>query len=108
VNLVAELWELVIGEASEHEPNVSLLQLFGNIGNALRKKRIVPQVRAWVKGNRSKENHNRLAKFVADFNGDIERWIVERTLRTLHPVHNASAVKIWRSGAAHRHPRIRQ
>lgn len=60
-----------------------------------------------VKRNGRKERDAGLPESIRQVNGDVERRIVDGTLRTLHPVHNTGAIWIGRAFAAHRDPRIR-
>ena len=58
----------------------------------------MPQVGVRVKRHRRKEDDDRLTKRVADFDGHVERGIVERALGALHPVNDAAAVRVRPGG----------
>ncbi len=97
----------MIGIAPQHVPDATLARAFSGIGNALREKRVVPQVGVRVERHRRKENHDRLMQCIRGFNRNVERGIVERALGALHPVHHAAAGWIGRAGATDGDARVR-
>ena len=53
--------------APQHVANATLAGPFGGVGNALRQKRVVPQIGMRIERHRRKENHNRLMQCIRGF-----------------------------------------
>ena len=104
-DFVTERRKPVVGEASEHKTDIPPLESVSDVRNALHKEGIVPKVGSGIKRDGSKEDDYRFAKFVGDFDCEIERWIVDGALRTLHPVDNADAIRSRWTRAANGHSR---
>src|SRR5262249_24431984 len=84
----------------QHETDAAFANTLGDVGNTLCKKCVVPQVGVWIERNGREEDHHRLAKDVCGFDGNVERWVAECALRTLHPVDDAAALGVGRTLAA--------
>jgi len=56
----------------------------------------VPEIRMMGMRNELKEHDNRLAQTITGFDGRVERGIIRRSLRALHPVNHASTVGVGR------------
>src|SRR5438270_12264750 len=80
--------------AAEHEANAALLQAIGNRRNPLIEKTVMPQIGVRIKWHGSKKDNAWFAQQVCGVHCQLKSWIIERTLRPLHPVDNAGAVTI--------------
>ena len=83
-----------------------LASAFGSLRNGLGEKSIVAQVGVRIERHWRKENHNWLMQRIRGLDRDVERGIIERPLRPLHPVHHAATSGIGRAGAADGYARI--
>jgi hypothetical protein len=54
----------------------------------------------------SKENHNRFLQLIPDVDRKIERGIIAASLCALHPVNDASTVKMYLAVVSDRHARV--
>ena len=103
LDFIAELQERVLGIASQHEANTAFAGAFSNVRNTLRQERVMSQVGVGIKRHRREENHHRLLQSVSRFYRYVESGIIQRPLRTLHPVDDAAARGIGRAVTADRH-----
>ena len=91
--------------SAQHKSDAAFAGALGDVGNALRQKRVMSQVGMRIKRHRRKEDDDRLSQRVGGFDRNVERWIIERALGTLHPVHDATE-RVGRAGTPHGHARI--
>ena len=90
----------MIRKAAQHEANAAFLQAGRQSRDSLIEKMVVPQVSVRIEGYRSKKDDARLSECICRLHSDLKSWIIERTLRALHPVDNAFA--FWSGGSARR------
>ena len=88
--LVAKIQQRVVRIAPQHESDAALPGVPGDVRNALRQKCEVPQICIRIVRHRREEDDDRLLQRIRGFHRDIERRIVQRALRALHPVHDAA------------------
>jgi hypothetical protein len=83
----------VIGETAQGESDAAFCERLRDIGDALRQKSVVPEI-GRGKRARGEEHHNRSFQGIRGLHGDVEREVVQSTLRALHPVDNTRALGI--------------
>jgi hypothetical protein len=106
LHLGEERQQAVIRRPAQHEGHAAAPQPFRQLRQPFDEKPVVPQVRALHERVQAEEHHHRLAERVGGVDRDVERGIVGRALRALHPVHDAAPIGIGRTGAADAHPRV--
>ena len=85
---------MVVRKAAQHKTYTALLQAIGNRRNSLIQKAVVAQIGVRIKRDRSKKDDTRFAQRVCRLHRNLKRRIIKRTLRPLHPVNNAPAVRV--------------
>ncbi len=70
-------------------------------GDAFGQERVVPQIGMRIERHRREEDDHRLFENIGGFYRDVERGIVQSTLRALHPVDDATSSWFGDSGAAY-------
>src|SRR5690349_3902465 len=93
-HLIDKGQQTMVRIALQDETDAATTETGGDIGQALNEKAIVPAVSTLDERVQAEEGHDRQPEFVAEAYGDVERRVVHRTLRALHPVDDAVAVRI--------------
>src|SRR5580698_10177187 len=93
--------------ATQHETYAALAGPSRGVGDAFGQESVVPQVGVRIERHGREEDDYGLLKKIGGFDGDIERGIVQSTLRSLHPVHDTTATQLRRSRTADRYAWIR-
>ena len=88
--------------ATQYKPDSATAGALCCIWNGLRQELIVPQIGMGIERHRREKNYDRLLKNVRSFDGHVQRRVVESTLRSLHPVNNAAALRFRIARAPHR------
>ena len=72
----------------ENETHAPLLERGFKFGKAVEQKLIVAEIAMRVERDRCKKNYDRLMQRITRINREVEGRVVDRSLCTLHPVHN--------------------
>ena len=96
----------MLGEGTEHERRAALLDRPRRLGDAVEQKRVVALVRVRIERHDAEEHDERLAEPIGGIDRRVERRIVERALRTLHPVDDDTPSRVDRPIIPPCRPRI--
>ena len=105
-HLVKKRFELIVRRTTHNEADATFFQVLVDIDKSLVEKRIVPQIRVGIIRDRREIRHYGQGEFVGDFDRNIQRGIVDATLRTLHPVHDALGPLRGLTTATHENSRV--
>jgi len=106
VHFLAEPQQAVIGIAPQYKADAAFTQSFGDVRDTVIQNSVVPKVGMGIGRYGCEEGNNRFAQYVAGLDSDVQGRIVERSLRSLHPVHNTFALGIGGTGSAHADARV--
>jgi hypothetical protein len=105
-NFVTELQQMMLWVSPQNKTDAAFSQPCGNVGNSLVQKTIVPQVAMRVKRYRREKDNARLLEKICSLYGNFKRRIIQRSLRSLHPVNHAAAAGIRSAATSNRNARI--
>jgi len=106
-NLRAEFHQPLVVAAPDHHTNPALGELVRQLAKSLTQELIMAQIGVMGMRQQVKKYHHRFAEQVGRFDGDIESWIIARTLRAAHPINNTVATVVRRAGTAPCYARIK-
>ena len=98
VHFCQQRFQGIFRRPAHDKSDLPLLQIFFDIRQALVQKGVVAPVGVGKIGDGGEVGQDRQIEGVANFDGNVERGIVERSFRSLHPVDDAFC--IGRQGAA--------
>ena len=88
----------IVGRTADDKTDLPLLQIFFDVSEALVQEDVVAQVGVGKIRDGREVDQNREIQGVGNFYRYVERGIIQRSFRSLHPVDNAFSV--WRGGSA--------
>ncbi len=82
---------------AEHEPHAPPRETIGDVREPVGEKPVVTKIAAGHERIDPEEDHHGFAKAIARVDRDVERRVVPRALRPLHPVDDGGAIGIGRT-----------
>ena len=92
--------------ATQDEPHTASVQTLPDVIEAIDEKLMMAEVGTCDERVEPEEHDDRLVQLVADGNRNVERRVVHRPLRALHPIHDGFAFWVGRAAPANGDARI--